>query len=229
MIPRYKLLEDLSLDLWYQIKDRLHPADVENVLNTGPKIWNCIFKDDSWLNLALAFDRCSPVLVGYGLSRLRPGRKPKKLYVVLLARDYSGDLQYRESEFFGALQDGWKYDETEHEIYFPSGLTVNVNEVLRGSDEALLPMPRIFVNEKGGVYSEYCYYTEKAVKELSPLQILAHGIGPAYKGRAMRNGCRLLLWDREIQREYFIAPLDEKRRVKWMRRDMTQGSVEWLG
>ncbi|PYH46473.1 uncharacterized protein BP01DRAFT_396920 [Aspergillus saccharolyticus JOP 1030-1] len=162
--------EGLPRELWFHIKDLLHPADVENVLNTGPKIWNYVFKDESWLKLALTFDRCSPVLLGYNLSRLRLRGKPQKLYVALLARDYSGDLRWKK---------------------------INVYEVLTGDDEARLLLEKIFINKKGGVYSEYCFYMDKGLRELDPLQILGHGSGPACKGRDIKNGCKLLLLDRD--------------------------------
>ncbi|GLA51507.1 hypothetical protein CBS147343_10052 [Aspergillus niger] len=229
MGPRYKLLEGLPRELWFHFKNLLHPADVENVLNTDPKIWNYVFKDESWLKLALTFDRCSPVLLGYNLGWLRLRGKPQKLYVALLARDYSGDLRWKKSEFFAALQDGWEYDESHHEIHFSSGLTVNVYEVLTGDDEARLPLEKIFINKKGGVYSEYCFYMDKGLRELEPSQILGHGSGPACKGRDMKNGCKLLLLDRGEFREYFVAPWCENRRVKWILGVFSRNKVETSG
>ncbi|EHA21822.1 hypothetical protein ASPNIDRAFT_127139, partial [Aspergillus niger ATCC 1015] len=184
MDPQYKLLEGLPPELCSRIKDHVHLADPENDLN----IWTSIFKDESWLELALTFDRCSPVLLGYDLSRLRLRREPQKLYVALLACDYSGDLRRKESEFFVALQDGYEYDKTHYEIHFPSGLTVNVYEVLTGDEAARLPLEKIFRNKESGAYSQYCFYTDKKLKELEPSQILAHGSGPAYRLRAIRNG-----------------------------------------
>lgn len=196
--------------------DSLREADAENILNTGLEIWHSIFKDKSWLDLALAFDRCSPVLLGYDLNRFCPRREQTKLYVALLARDYSGDLRWMRDEFFASLQDGWEYDESNHEVLFPSGLTVNVYEVLTGYDEAHLPLPRIFINRENGVHSEYCFYTDMIIKELGPSQILAYGTGSAYKGRALKKGCKLLLSDGKKQREYFIAPWSGKQRKIWI-------------
>ncbi|KAL4767294.1 hypothetical protein BDW60DRAFT_220624 [Aspergillus nidulans var. acristatus] len=162
--------------------DTPREADVENVSNTGLEIWNCIFKDKSWLELALTFDGCSPVLLGYHLNRFGPTRKPTKLYVALLARDYS----------------------------------VNVYEVLTGCDEARLPLPKIFINRKNGVHSEYCFYTDMGIRGLGPSQILGYGTGSAHRGRALKKGAKLLLFDGKGQREYFIAPWSGKQRKIWI-------------
>jgi hypothetical protein len=205
MGPEYMLLGDTPRE-----------ADVENVSNTGLEIWNCIFKDKSWLELALTFDGCSPVLLGYHLNRFGPTRKPTKLYVALLARDYSGDLRWMRDEFFASLQDGWEYDEPNYEVLFPTGLTVNVYEVLTGCDEARLPLPKIFINRKNGVHSEYCIYTDMGIRGLGPSQILGYGTGSAHRGRALKKGAKLLLFDGKGQREYFIAPWSGKQRKIWI-------------
>jgi hypothetical protein len=36
----------------------------------------------------------------------------RRLYLALIAGDYSGDLRYESEKFFAALQDGWKYDKS---------------------------------------------------------------------------------------------------------------------
>ena len=52
------------MDIWHHTRDLLDPTDVR-----VPTLWQYIFKDNSWLELAETHDRCVPVLiVGCGIS-----------------------------------------------------------------------------------------------------------------------------------------------------------------
>ncbi|KAL2808639.1 hypothetical protein BJX63DRAFT_439252 [Aspergillus granulosus] len=209
------IFNDLPLDVWLSIKDFLRPPDIENMFKTGSKIWTHIFKDTTWLEYALTFDNASPVLISHELSSFRPHKPLNQLYLALLVRDWTGDLRYERDKFFAALQDGWKWHKESFEISFPSGLVLNVRDVFVPAESISLPMHKIFLNKKGGVYSEYCYYTEKTIQALGPPDILAQAqqprIGglprrdrkfehPAYKGRMIKDGCYLIL-SREDQRK----------------------------
>ncbi|KAI9041060.1 uncharacterized protein KD926_007477 [Aspergillus affinis] len=149
-----KLLET-PLDIWLSIKDFMTPADVENIINTSSVLWKQIFKDTSWLEFALTFDRCSPVLIGHSLSTYRPQISSSRLYLALIAGDHSGDLKYENEKCFAALQDGWKYDKDRYEVYFPSGITLNIYDIINGHETVKLPLEKVFTNTKKGVYSEY--------------------------------------------------------------------------
>ncbi|KAJ5037860.1 hypothetical protein NUH16_011466 [Penicillium rubens] len=159
-------LFETPLDIWLSIKDFLTPADVENIINTSSILWKQIFKNTSWLEFALTFDGCSPVLIGHNLSAYRPRKSSTRLYLALIAGDYSGDLRYESEKFFAALQDGWKYDKNRYEVQFPSGITLNIYDVIECHESVKLPLEKVFTNTKQGVYSEYCYYRYPAIKEL---------------------------------------------------------------
>ncbi len=199
MGSKYRLLEDLPRDLWLYFTDFLRPADVENILNTGSHLWNHIFKSTSWLEFALEFDRCPPLL-GYEISNFR-ANSSNKFYVALIAHDYSGDLRYHKQELFAAFHDGYSYDEDKHEAHFPSGLTVNIEEVIIGHDSSTSPLEMIFTHKKGGVYSAYCHYKDRCIKILEPSNILGSKNAndqydqPAYKGRVIKHGSMVRLVD----------------------------------
>ncbi|CDM38550.1 unnamed protein product [Penicillium roqueforti FM164] len=97
-----KLFETL-LDIWLSIKDFLTLVDIENIINAGSILWKQIFKDTSWLEFALTFDRCSLVLIGHNLSAYRPRKSLNRLYFTLITGDYLGDLRYKNERFFAAL------------------------------------------------------------------------------------------------------------------------------
>ncbi|KAL4971143.1 hypothetical protein BDW66DRAFT_166344 [Aspergillus desertorum] len=147
MAPKYKFLHDLPRDIWLCITDLLHPTHIENILNTGPSLWKHIFKDTSWLELAKKHPNCSPLLLGHGISSFR-ANKPNHIYLALIAHDWSGDLMYKEQEFFNALSDGYTYDEDNFEVRFPSGLILNIYDIIRGADSTPLPLESIFIRKK---------------------------------------------------------------------------------
>jgi hypothetical protein len=199
----YNSFEDVPYDIWLGIKDFLRPPDMGN---SGSKIWSHIFKDLRYLEDAKKFPHASPVLIGYGISSFRSELSRNDIYLALVVRDWSGDLRYERDRFFAALVDGWTYDKAREEISWPSGIILNVYDVLVSGESVLLPVKNIFLNRKGGLYSEYCYYDDKAIQVLGPPDILGratHYTGtlqprapfdtPAYKGRMIREGCHLRL------------------------------------
>ncbi|KAI2791272.1 hypothetical protein POX_c04129 [Penicillium oxalicum] len=135
------------------------PVDTD-LGNMGVKVKEALVVDQKEASL----DKCiwasmewkwreTTVLLGYDLSRSCPTKKPRNLYVALLARDYSGDLRWMRDEFFASLQDGWEYDEPNYDVLFLAGLTVHMYEVITRYDEARLPLPKLFINRKNGVQS----------------------------------------------------------------------------
>ncbi|KAL4924648.1 uncharacterized protein BDV17DRAFT_300918 [Aspergillus undulatus] len=223
-------LFETPADIWLSIKDFLTPADVENILDTSTILWKQIFKDTSWLDFALTFDRCSPALIGHNLSAYRPRKSTTRLYLALVAGDHSGDLRYDSERFFAALQGKWAYDQDKYEVHFSSGITLNIYDVINGHDTVKLPLEKIFTNTRRRVYTEYCFYKYPAIRELQPCDLvkwdpdyrshprapLGWWNGPACKGRDIKYGCRLTLLDRDVKtgrdrkRDCVILP----RRVK---------------
>ncbi|CRG92941.1 hypothetical protein PISL3812_10032 [Talaromyces islandicus] len=187
------------------IKDYLVPGDVANFDNTSSLLWTCMFKNDSWLRHAATFDTtvevcdhrhrqyCTPLLMGNNLSGFRPGRPNVGLYFILLAGDYSGDLRYDTEIFFTSLHDDHQYNKKKQEIKFKSGLTVNVSEVMSGTDEPRLPVQKLFPRRKD-FRLEYIFLNEASpmIRTLTPPGIIGIN-GPSTKRRDVRYGCVLHL------------------------------------
>ncbi|KAL4732880.1 hypothetical protein BDV11DRAFT_210638 [Aspergillus similis] len=228
------LLHDLPRDIWLYITDFMHPADIENTLNTNPSLWKHIFKDTSWLELALKYPKCSPLLLGHGISSFRARKPSKNIYLALIAHDWSGDLRYQKEKFFAALPDGCKYDKEKFELHYPSGLVLNIYDIVCGADCTRLPLERIFINKKGGVYSEYCHYREQHIKVLEPTDILGKTNAndlewdqPASKGKYLEHGCLIKLQEGDTTLDWIILRRDEapirrtrlgeiiRHRIKW--------------
>ncbi|KAL2801719.1 hypothetical protein BJX63DRAFT_441951 [Aspergillus granulosus] len=213
---------ETPVDISLSTQDFLASADVKNILNTGTLLWERIFQNTSWLEFALTFNQCSPVVIGHNLSAYRPGKSSNRLYLALIANDHSGDLKYESQRFFATLQDGWTYNTDKYEVYFPFGITLNIYDVINGHDTLKLPLEKIFTNKRQGVCSEYCYYKYPAIRELQPCDImkwdpeyrshphpharLGWWNGPASKGRDIRNGCRLTLRKLDIEITYILLP-----------------------
>lgn len=209
MDKKYSLLKDLPLDIWNGVRDLLHPTDVENMLNTHEALWQCIFKDNSWLDLAKKVYQTVPSLIGHDLSAFRPHKSSNHLYLCLITRDHSGDLRYRKDEFFKALQDGSKYNEHRHEISFPSfGITVNIHDIMVNSENIVLPLKKLFPKSKGKIELEYCFHQDSDLGVLKSPDIIGLN-GPARKRKDIRYGCALRLPHRGKIRQYIIAPSEE--------------------
>lgn len=209
MNNKYSLLKDLPLDIWNCIQDLLHRTDVENLLNTSEALWNCIFKDKSWLNLAKTYDRSAPLLIGHNLSTFRPRKPFNQLYLCLITHDHSGDLRYKKDEFFKSLQDGWIYNEHKQEISFPSGITVNVHDILvSNSEELFLPLAKLFPRKGKTLELEYCFHQDALFRTLEPPNIIGLN-GPARKFKAVKYGCALRLLYQGKIRQYIIIPSEQ--------------------
>ncbi|KAA8652791.1 uncharacterized protein ATNIH1004_001696 [Aspergillus tanneri] len=196
----YKLFGDLPEDIWYDLRDLPSPIDVEN---SAPALWSFIFKDTTWLDLALTYDRCLPVLVGRDLSSFRPLKPLNRLYITLLASDHSSDLRYKEKEFFDSLQDRFKYNKEKYELHFPSGITVNIYEVITGHDVAYVPLKRLF-SRKNGLELQYHFYQGDGLKVLKPPNIIGIG-GPAEKWGKIKHGCALNLHHHGMLKQYMVV------------------------
>ncbi|KAL2829092.1 hypothetical protein BJY01DRAFT_240747 [Aspergillus pseudoustus] len=220
----------IPLDIWLSIKDFLTPADVENILKTSSTIWEQIFKDTSWLDFALTFDQCSPVLIGHNMSAYRPRRLSSYLYLALITQDHSGDLRYESKKFFAALQGKWEYDQTKHEVHFPSGIILNIYDIMNAQEMVKLPLEKIFTNTRKGVHLEYCYYKYPAIRDLWLSDITKWDLdycthppvtpgwwnGPACKGRDIKKGCKLTLLNGDTKITYVILPSCLKSKL-WAR------------
>lgn len=209
MNNKHSLIKDLPLDVWNCIRDLLHRTDVENLLDTPEALWSCLFKDKSWLNLAKTYWRSAPLLIGHDLSTFRPRKPFNQLYICVITDDYSGDLRYKKDEFFNSLQDGWIYNEYEMEISFPSGITVNVHDILvNSSEETLLPLAKLFPKKGRTLELEYCFYQDAFFRKLEPPNIIGLN-GPARKFKAVKYGCALRLSCQGRIRQYIIIPSEQ--------------------
>ncbi|RDH14290.1 hypothetical protein M747DRAFT_319656 [Aspergillus niger ATCC 13496] len=214
-------------DIWLDIKDFLAPSDIENILDTGRGLWQQIFKDPTWIDTAVKSGQSSPVLIGHNLSSFRSRKSSNCLYLSLVVNDISGDLRDTSQTFFSTLQNGWRYDKEKFEVYFSSGITLNIYDIINGDETIKLPLERIFTNKKKGIYTEYCYYKDLSIRELQPSNIikwdpsykttpwarLGWWNGPSSKGRDIRMGCKLTLLDGDTETVYIILPTRLKRKL----------------
>jgi hypothetical protein len=174
------------------------PSDVASFDYRSSSLWTRIFKDRKWLELADKIDTtdidgyhpsCTPLLIGNDLSRTDTFDKGQ--YFILLSGDYSGDLRYHNTRFFASLRDDHEYDGGKKEVSFKSGLTVNVSEVISGTDEPRLPMQELFPRGKD-FRLEYLFLNEAApmIRTLSPSTIIGIN-GPSKTRCDVRYGCVL--------------------------------------
>jgi hypothetical protein len=84
---------------------KVFDSRLENGLEEHAGLWSTIFKNETWLYLVMTKFRLNPVLVGV-----------KPAYMVLVARDYSGNLRYERNLFLSSLQE-----------YTPIGALMNYN------------------------------------------------------------------------------------------------------
>lgn len=85
----------------------------------------------------------------------------------------------------------------------PSGIVVNIYEVITGSETTELPLEKLFSHEKSGVHTEYCFYTKKVIGSLGPADIIGlHG--PSHKWRDFKYGGAIRVpYDGKVK-QYFI-------------------------
>ena len=147
-------------------------------------------------------------LIGCNLSAFHPCKSSNNLYPILMVSDHSGNLQYCQDEFFRSLQEDWVYNKDEQEISFPSGMTVNVQDIMAPSEETLLPMKKIFSRNKGGLELEYYFYQDSNMNVLKSPNVIGLN-GPARKWKAVRYGCALRLLYQGKTRQNMIKPKEE--------------------
>jgi hypothetical protein len=198
-----QFFNNLPREIWLSIRDLVLPSASANELDIAPALWNSIFKSDRWLNIARTEFKCSPVLLGCDLSAFRPHRASNRLYLALIANDYSGDLRFRKDELLESFQDGAKYDDNNYEVHFPSGIVVNIYEVITGFETAELPLEKLFSRERSGVHTEYCFYDKMVIGSLGPADIIGLR-GPAHKWRDFKYGGAIRVPYEGKIKQYFI-------------------------
>jgi hypothetical protein len=138
-----------------------------NAANSSPEdrkihkcVWDAHFKTDEWLRLAFEEYHLNPVLLGPDLPSIRDKiEKGERVYTVLLANDWSGDLTFtgREDDhmtFRNSLQDH-TYDESTGEISFSSGIKLNINSLIRPDEVTVMPDLQVLF-QREDVQTSYC-------------------------------------------------------------------------
>jgi hypothetical protein len=198
-----QFFNNLPREIWLSIRDLVLLSASANELNIAPALWNSIFKSDRWLNIARTEFKCSPILLGCDLSAFRPHRASNRLYLALIANDYSGDLRFRKDELLESFQDGAQYDDNNYEVHLPSGIVVNIYEVITGFETAELPLEKLFSRERSGVHTEYCFYDKMVIGSLGPADIIGLR-GPAHKWRDFKYGGAIRVPYEGKIKQYFI-------------------------
>jgi hypothetical protein len=102
-------------------------------------------------------------------------------------------------------------------VKLPSGIVVNIYEVITGSETAELPLEKLFSRERSSVHTEYCFYTKKVIGSLGPADIIGlHG--PSHKWRDFKYGGAIRVpYDGKVK-QYFIQAKG-KRELWVVKRD----------
>jgi hypothetical protein len=153
------------------------PIMVTENLSIHECIWRTIFKDETWLQLALEEYNTNPVLLGADVLRI-PNNESMNCYIVLLADDWSGELYFHGADenfktFRNSLQEHTynrdpyrnRSEVTVHEISFSSGITLNITQVVTGCEGIEMPDLQVLF-EKEDVQTAYCPWT---VPEQDPI------------------------------------------------------------
>jgi len=156
LIP-YKQL--LPRELWYLISKNLptlsllgyprafgHGHGLTRNQELHSRVWSAIFKNDTWLDMAIKTFGIRPVIISRNLNH------PK--YMVLVSRDPGGDLFYsfgsqenRES-FLNALQENSGYNPERGEVTFTSGIVLNIYDLFFSREIIQVEPRKLFRREK---------------------------------------------------------------------------------
>jgi hypothetical protein len=110
---------------------------------THQLLWQTIFKNEIWLQLAVETHNVNPVLVSPSLHPVyNRTNKRGGVYMVLLANDIHGELCCETKAFFASLQ-RHEFNEVKQEISFDCGITLNVSQVLTGCEVIKMANPRM--------------------------------------------------------------------------------------
>ncbi|KAB2099651.1 hypothetical protein AG0111_0g12100 [Alternaria gaisen] len=161
-------------ELWDIVVSNLSSFSAKNIaevlstkltenLSIHESVWRSCFQDETWLQLAFAKYNTNPVLLGVDLLRIpEKPKKNKNCYLVLLADDWSGDLSFHGVDesfetFRNSLQEHTYYsDGIVHEIYFSSGITLNITQVITGCEYIQMPNLQVLFELEKGVQTAYC-------------------------------------------------------------------------
>ncbi|KAE8310993.1 hypothetical protein BDV41DRAFT_543271 [Aspergillus transmontanensis] len=179
-------------------------------------MWDYLFIDKTWLNIAETYDRCLPLLIGRNLSAFQP-HTPQRHYCALIVNDYSGDLRQHEDKLFASLREGWVYNKCRYEISFPCGIIMNIREVITGQEEVGLPLDEMFSEDRSGLHLEYCFYRDRTLKSLTSQDIIGLN-GPAHRKKAIKHGCSLKLLYKGQSRQCILEPVNMTKKIwvdKW--------------
>jgi len=138
-------------------------------------LWRAIFKDESWLQIAVERYGVNPVLVGPDLRRFYRGRsraketglshlfsrlctKPKRTYMVLVACDPDGTLCEERETFFKSLQ-RHECNQANERLLFANNIVLNIEQVVTSCDGITLADRRLMFEEKQ-LRTSYCFWRD---------------------------------------------------------------------
>ena len=151
----------LPQELWHSISEGLSTLSLlgysrafRNHLTRNQahhsRVWSAIFKNDTWLNMAMETFGIRPVIISRDLDRFNL----RSQYMVLVSRDPLGDLFYsfgsqenRES-FLNALQENSGYNPERGEVTFTSGIVLNIHNLFFSREVIEVEPRKLFRREK---------------------------------------------------------------------------------
>jgi len=169
----------LPPELWCRIVSYLPPW-FQDSSKTQTKeliyIWNTIFENNDYLNLAVEKYQINPMLVGSNLPILYNRLKKKiykKTYLVLITDDWSGDLHFetfmegeeRKNKIFQSLQIYTNYNKETQEVTFDNGIILNIMQPILGTEEIILPDLKLLFQEQK-LRTAFCYCSDSSKIEI---------------------------------------------------------------
>jgi len=139
-------------------------------------LWRTIFKNETWLQLAVERFGVNPVLISPDLDTCTDYEKVQSTYMILLADDIHGDIQYTSRLFFDSLQDH-TYNNEHKEVVLASGITVNLQQLLSFNQDGVVLTDTLAIFEKDRPRTSYIVWldVQRSIRYIEPPNII--GIG----------------------------------------------------
>jgi hypothetical protein len=206
-----RVITKIPQELWDIIAYNLPSFDARNAAQAlgfelqprqekQSQLWNAIFRDNTWITEATIKFGLNPVLIGRDLHDYHSLEtlKVRALYLVLVAGDLTGDIQFKRDLFLETLRPH-KFHNDTMEVNFESGITLNVANVYQANkypDPGVVSVrpQRLFSNQQDRLQTAYIYWqdSEPMLRALGHASMVGNG-AEASKLQLVLNICGLTL------------------------------------
>ncbi|KAK4243147.1 hypothetical protein C7999DRAFT_18463 [Corynascus novoguineensis] len=170
--------------------------------NEAPRVWDFIFKNDSWLSKVLKTTTGHilgdpiPCLVGRELQEISNGNTKGK-HLILLVNDWGGDVQYDSETFYASLQDYDVIEKGSVILLRASEILLHIGDI-HGRNiefvEGSIPVkdPSVFFSLNNSEFStQVIYYNKNNIYTIGSNEI--GGVIGAKNEEAIRDICTIKL------------------------------------